>query len=94
MAVNSVEEIVLAFVTECCGVNIKDGKLEFGTELLFVRRPYHLMDSNYVEVRVVKRHRHLMSVPLRSRGAFAPHFSRTGGIAPPLLSLNFLVYIN
>ena len=62
MAVNSVEEIALAFfVTECHGVkfyDIKDGKLGFGTELSFVRWPYHLMDSNYVEVRVVKRRRH------------------------------------
>jgi hypothetical protein len=61
MAGNSVEEIALAFfVTECRGVkfyDIKDGKLGFGTELSFVRRPNHLMDSNCVEVRVVERRR-------------------------------------
>ena len=50
MAVNSVEAIALAFfVTECCGVkfyDIKDGKLVFGIELSFVRRPYHPKDPS------------------------------------------------
>ena len=38
--------------------DIKDSKLGFGTGLSFVRRPYDLMDSNCVEVRVVKRRQH------------------------------------
>ena len=62
MAINSVEAIARAFfVTECRGVkfyNIKDGKLGFGTELSFVRRPYHPKDSNCVEVVVTKRRGH------------------------------------
>ena len=61
MAVNNVEAIALAFfITECRRVkfyDFKDDKLGFGTELLFVRRPYmyHPKDANCVEVMVVKR---------------------------------------
>ena len=59
MAVNNVEAIALAFfVTESHGVkfyNFRDDKLGFGTELSFVRRPYHPKDANCVEVMVVKR---------------------------------------
>ena len=50
------------FTTQCRGVkfyHFRDGGVDFGDKLAFVRKPHHFKDPNCVEVRVVSRGRSL-----------------------------------